>query len=63
MSPVDLLIFIVVIAFLTWLLLLLPPVKPFANIVYAIAVIIIVFACLKTFFGIDVLAHMRGMLH
>jgi len=61
MALIDLLILVVVIAVLVWLLLMLPPLKPFANIVYGIAVIIIVFAALSTLFGINILAHMRSL--
>ncbi len=61
MSLVDLLILVVVVAVLVWLLLLIPPVKQFANIIYGIAVIIIVFAAISALFGINILQHMRSL--
>ncbi len=59
----DLLLLVVVVAFLTWLLLLIPAVKPFGNIVMGIAITIIVFAALKVIFGLDILAHTRALFH
>ncbi len=61
MTLVDLLILVVIVAVFVWLLLLLPPVKPFANIVYGIAAIIIIFAAISALFGINILAHMRSL--
>lgn len=58
---IDLLILVVVVAIVVWLILLIPMVAPFRNIIIGVAILILVAAALSTLFGIDILGRMRSL--
>lgn len=58
---IDLLILVVVVAVVVWLILLIPMVAPFRNIIIGVAILILVAAALSALFGIDILGRMRSL--
>jgi hypothetical protein len=59
----DLILVVAAVGLLIWVFSLLPIPAPFQKVILVVGIIIVVVALLKFLFGIDLLAHMRGILH